>query len=84
MAGCMTTKVAFDKNWNPSLNPSYEDYFNFYALGFAGHPSLSLQEACVDQKPYGMISQRTFEDSFIAALTLGIYTPATVRVWCGD
>ncbi len=83
LAGCMNTKVQLDKQWNPSSKPSYVDYFDSYWWGFSGKPELSLQKVCMDQRPHGFQRVKTAEDIFISAVTLGIYYPTTVKVWCG-
>ncbi len=84
LCGCMTTKIVFNDKWNPDSSPSYVDYFDYYWLGFRGDPSVSVQKACVDQKPYGLIRTRTIEDGLITAITLGIYVPVTIKIWCGE
>ncbi|MGZ3722850.1 MAG: Bor/Iss family lipoprotein, partial [Bdellovibrionales bacterium] len=55
-----------------------------YFWGLKGKPSLNLQKICVDQKPYGVQRLKSPEDITIGIIALGFYTPATVRVWCGD
>lgn len=84
LAGCQTVRVQFSDKWDRTQRPSYTDYFDYYWWGLRGTNSVSIQKACVDQRPYGMVRSRTVEDMLITALTLGIYTPVTVKVWCGD
>jgi hypothetical protein len=82
--GCMTTRIAFHEDWNADTKPSYVDYEDFYLFGFIGQPRISLQKICVDQKPYGFEKRMSPTDGILSFITLGIYTPITVRVWCGD
>ena len=84
LAGCMSAKLSLNSKFNPEEKPAYVDYVDYYFWGFKGRPSLNLQKICVDQKPYGVQRLKTFEDIFITFAALGIYAPATVRVWCGD
>lgn len=84
LAGCQTVRIQFNDKWDKSLPPSYTDYFDYYWWGLRGTNSVSVQKACVDQKPYGLTKARTVEDMAITALTLGVYAPLTVKVWCGD
>ncbi len=84
LSGCMSTRVVLEPKWNSSQKASYEDYFDYYFLGLAGHPTMSLQKACMDQKIYSFKFFRSPEDVIITWLTFGIYSPATLRVWCGD
>lgn len=64
--------------------PQYNDYLDGWWWGLKGHPSISLSRVCMDQKPYAVRKVKTFEDIFLTAITLGIYTPTTVKVWCGE
>ena len=84
LSGCISAKVSLDPRWNAKEKPAYEDYVDYYVFGFVGNPALDLQKICVDQKPYGLQRVKTWEDGLITVFTVGIYSPATVRVWCGD
>jgi len=83
-SGCTTSPVVLNSNFDSKLKPVYEDYFNYYLFGFVGKATVNLQKVCVDQKPYALQRTFTFDDGLITLVTLGIYTPMTVRVWCGD
>lgn len=83
-AGCMNTKVKLEERWNPEAKPSYVDYFDSYWWGLSGHPGVSLQKVCMDQKPMAFQRIHTGEDIVISFVTLGIYLPTTVKVWCGE
>lgn len=84
LPGCMSSRVILDPKWEPGTRAAFEDYFDYYLFGFIGQNSLDVQKVCMDQKPLAVRRLRSGEDAVIALLTLGIYTPATVRVWCGD
>ena len=84
ISGCVSTEVVFKGRGAQQTKPSYEDYFDYYLFGFVGHNSVSLQKVCLDQKPYRLQTLRTGEDAIISFYTFGIYTPMTVRIWCGD
>jgi hypothetical protein len=83
IAGCGSVKVVLDQNWSRDQKPSYVDYMDYYWWGLKGKPALNLQAVCLDQKPLAFQRVRTGEDITIGIFTLGIYLPATVRVWCG-
>ncbi len=83
-AGCMSSKISFEENFRLYGKPSFEDYFDYYALGFIGQNEIDVQKVCLDQKPRGVQKFHSFEDGLIGFFTLGIYTPITVRVWCKD
>lgn len=82
---CMTSTVKLNEGLNVRSKPSYEDYFDSFALGWLGRPtSVSLAAVCMDQKILGYQKAFTSEDAIFSILTWGLYTPFTVRVWCGD
>ncbi len=84
LSGCMTTKVVFSDKWNPRSKPAYVDYFDYYWVGLKGKPEVSLQKVCMDQRPHALVRQKTAEDGILTAFTLGIYSPTTVKIWCGE
>jgi len=84
LSGCVHGRVALHERFDPSKKPSYVDYFDGYLFGFIGSPSVSLARVCMDQKPYGVQKYKSGEDYFLRAITLGIYAPTTVKVWCGE
>lgn len=84
-SGCMSTTIVFSENWQRDSKPAYEDYFDSYLLGFAGPtPSVTVAKVCMDQKPTAIKRVQTVEDVLLTAITLGIYLPTTVRIWCAD
>ena len=53
----------------------------FYFFGLAGLAIVDLDEAC----PQGVArwqNSKAPDDTFLSIVTLGIYTPRTVRIWC--
>ncbi|MGE4131483.1 MAG: hypothetical protein AB7F86_07575 [Bdellovibrionales bacterium] len=83
-SGCVSKKVRMQTDAELPRQASYEDYFDSYFWGFVGKNSVSLEQACVDQRPLAFEKRRSGEDIFLTAITLGIYTPTTVRIWCGN
>jgi hypothetical protein len=84
LSGCMSVTLSLSPKWDSESKPVYEDYVDYWWWGLRGKPRLNLQKICVDQKPYAVRRLKSGEDIFITFVTLGIYTPSTVRVWCGD
>lgn len=82
--GCSSTRLVYSEKFDRTQKPVYEDYMDYYFLGFVGHPSVNVQKVCMDQKPLALQRIFTFDDALISLVTIGIYTPWTVRVWCGD
>jgi hypothetical protein len=84
LGGCMSAKMQVSDKWDPSVKPSYVDYTDYYLAGLIGGGEFNLQKICVDQKPYGFQRYLSAEDIVIRVFTLTIYSPATLRVWCGN
>ena len=82
--GCMSTKIVLNPAWDSSTTPSYTDHFDQYLFGFVGQPQVDLQQVCVDQRPHAVQRIKTTEDGILTLLSIGIYSPVTVNVWCGD
>lgn len=82
LSGCVSTKVALSKDWHHARKPDYEDYFDYYLFGTIGRNNVDIQRACMERRPEGFERTRTVEDGILTYMTLGIYSPLTVRVWC--
>ena len=82
--GCMSTRVVFSEKFHLRNKPSYVDYFDSYWAGLKGHPQVALQKVCLDQQVHAFERVKTAEDGILTAITLGIYSPSTVKIWCGE
>lgn len=83
-AGCMSARVVFSDNFRPGTRPVYVDNFDYYWGGFKGSPQVALQKVCMDQRIHAFQRIKTAEDGILTVVTLGIYSPSTVKVWCGE
>ncbi len=63
--------------------PSYESSAAFFLWGLVGEAHVNVDQICGSNVPKQLQAQHTFVDSFLTILTLGIYAPRTVKVWCG-
>ena len=63
---------------------SYSKNLNYFLFGlFPFKHSVSLKEAC-EKKPFRQAySYHNFWQATISLVSLGIYTPRTLEVWCG-
>lgn len=88
MTSCYSTQIVLDRDQSRSQvqdnTPSYEDHFDSYVFGRVGKNQVNLQQVCMDQTALKAEYLETSEDIVIGLFTFGIYTPSTVRVWCGD
>ena len=82
-ASACSTVTIHPKEINPiSSPPSYEETKSFYFWGLAGERRVNVTEACNGKEVTQMQSQQTFSNGLLGAITLGIYTPHSVKVWC--
>jgi hypothetical protein len=84
LTACMTARVQLSEKWDRRTPPAYVDYFDFYGLGLWGDATVDLQKVCMDQRPHGFEKIKSAEDTVLTYFTLGIYSPVTVKVWCGE
>jgi hypothetical protein len=82
--GCATSRVVMSSKWDERSKPSYVDYVDAYLLGFVGKQRIDLRAVCMDQRPYAIQQGTTIQDGLFTLITLGIYAPTTIKVWCGN
>lgn len=63
---------------------SYEDSRPFFLWGLVGEERVDVKKVCVDKSVTQMQSQQTFSDGALSLITLGIYSPHTIKVWCQE
>lgn len=81
-AACST--VTIHPKTNPVIvsEPTYEESKSFYLSGLIGERRVNVSEICGERDVAQMQSQQTFANGFLGLITLGIYAPHTVKVWC--
>ena len=84
LTGCMSTKIVLNDRYDARMKPVYEDYFDGWWWGLSGQAQVSLQKVCMDQRPYAVRRVKGAEDIALTVITLGIYSPTTIQVWCGE
>ena len=82
LAGCSTVTIHPKDSPKFSSAPTYEDSRPFYVGGLVGEERVDVKEICQDSEITQMQSQQTFKDGVLTIVTLGIYAPHTVKVWC--
>lgn len=85
LSGCASVTITPSDEPKLTSMPTYEQSLDFYFWGL----SPDWQEVNVDDVCYGsgvrqMQAQTTFEDGLFGAITLGIFAPRTVKVWCDE
>ena len=80
--GCSSVTLRDTGKAKATSEPSYESSKPFFFWGLAGEHHVDVKQICKGSEPKQIQSQRTFTDSLLNVITLGIYSPRTVRVWC--
>ena len=81
-SACSTVTIHPKSAGTLSSQPSYEESKSFYLGGLVGEQRVNVSEICGDKEVTQMQSQQTFINGFLGLITLGIYAPHTVKVWC--
>lgn len=82
LAGCSTVTIHPDNM--PKLNnkPDYEESKDFFLYGVIGDRRVDVDVICGDKGVRQMQTQATVTDSFLTIITLSLYAPHSVKVWC--
>ena len=82
ISGCATVTISPKDQAKLESTPDYENSLDFFFWGLApAENEVAVDEIC-GSEPRQMQAQTTFVDGLIGGLTLGIYAPRTVKVWC--
>jgi hypothetical protein len=82
IAGCSTVTIKPEGSNKLSSQPTYEESKSFYFFGLSGEHRIDVAKVCGDKKVAQMQTQQTFVDGLLGVVTLGIYAPHSVKIWC--
>ena len=81
LSGCATQTYLI--NGNTALEPVEEKSEHFFISGIGQKKTVDAAEVCGGVENVVKVeTEQTFMNGFLAALTWGIYTPRTARVYC--
>lgn len=81
VSGCATQRVYSQSELGGTL-PSYEKSQPFFVYGIGQTQETNAREICGKSGIDRVETTQTFLDGFLGVITLGIYTPRTVQVYC--
>jgi hypothetical protein len=64
--------------------PTFEQSKTYLWWGLSGEHTINVMEVCQGKGVEQFQSQFTFMDGLKGAITLGIWSPKTARVWCTE
>jgi hypothetical protein len=79
---CSTVTIRPGGGERDMRDPTFTKRENFFFWGLAGESHVDVKKICGDKAVKQMQSQNTFMDGFLGVITLGIYAPRSVNVWC--
>ncbi|MGC2165014.1 MAG: Bor family protein [Gallionella sp.] len=82
LVGCSTVTIQPQQSGKLVTQPTYEESKNFFFWGLAGEFRFDVTKICSGKKVTQMQTQQTFVNGLLGLVTLGIYSPHTVKVWC--
>lgn len=83
MTGCASVTISPDGKSKLSSEPNYQNTENFYFWGLTPDVNeVNVTDICAGEDVRQMQAQTTFVDGLLGAITLGIYSPRSVKVWC--
>lgn len=83
LAGCASVTATPDHMPKTASVPTFEERKHFYLWGLT--PSsryVDVAEVCGDRDVRQIEAQTTFTDGLLGLITLGIYSPRTIKIWC--
>ncbi|BDF96260.1 MULTISPECIES: Bor family protein [Pseudoalteromonas] len=84
LAGCSAVTIQPQKIAKLNSKPTYQDSRPFFMWGLVGEQRVDVKKVCGEQAVVQMQSQQTFTDGALGLVTLGIYAPHTISVWCNE
>lgn len=84
LLGCSTLQLKPKADAAIVRPPDYEETANYYLFGLVGKPYFDVYEVCHGRPAEQIQSVYMVSDLAIAASTLFLYFPKTVRVWCKE
>ena len=85
LASCQTVTVRPGGGDKTDRDPDFVARQHFFAWGLApGAKFVNLKTACPSKPVEQLSAHNSFLDGLFGALTLGIYSPRTASVWCGQ
>ena len=84
LSGCSSVTVRTDGSGESYTEATYQQRYNYWWFGLYGEHTVNVREVCQGRDLIQAQSVDTLADMTAALFTLGIYTPRTAKVWCGD
>jgi Bor protein len=84
VSACSNVTIRSQGGEKDHSEPSYMDSKAFYLGGLVGEHRVDVNEVCEGAQVSQMQTVATVSDYFFGMVTLFIYSPRTVKVWCDE
>ena len=82
---CQTVTVRPEGGqYKQNVKTDYEQVHNFFLWGLVGKKYINVSAICPSRKVEQIQTQSSFWNRVVFVVTLGIYSPRTAKVWCGE
>jgi hypothetical protein len=82
ICACSSVTIRPDGGDRDSSDPSYLDSKPFYLAGLIGDHEVDVNEVCEGAEVSQMQTVTTLSDYLLGLITILVYSPRTVKVWC--
>jgi len=82
LMACATVTIRPGGGEKDTRDPTYSKTETFFFWGLVGENHVNVKAVCGDKAVKQMQSQNTFVNGLLGAITLGIYAPRSVNIWC--
>jgi len=81
---CQTVTITREGTSKRSTPPDHTQRLPFYLFGIVGEHTIDARGVCNGKQVQQMQTKYYFLDGFLQAITIGIYSPRVVHVWCDE
>ncbi|NRB37052.1 MAG: Bor family protein [Pseudomonadales bacterium] len=82
LAACSTVTIQPKAAEKQTQAADFSETRHFFFWGLMGETHVDVKDICADKAITQMQSQATFVNGLLTVVTLGIYAPHSVKVWC--
>lgn len=79
---CSTVTMTAKGTARLSTAPNHTERLPFFLLGVVGSHTIDGRAICEGKKIQQIQTKEYFLDGFLTFITLGIYSPRVLQVWC--
>ena len=79
---CSTITIHSKQSGKFTTAPTFQKSNNYYFWGLIGEYRFNVKEICNEKEVLQIQSQATLKNLLFSFITLGIYSPHSIKIWC--